>query len=634
MEQDKVLNVAIVGAGPGCKAIMDMIFAEKLGGLRMRLLGVADINPQAIGYCYAQEKGIYTTNDYRDLYKLESLNMIIELTGSDKVADEIYRTKPDHVRLMDNVAARLFWEIFQIEEKSIVERKRAEEELAAEKERLAVTLRSIGDGVITTNTGGEVALMNKVAEGLTGWMQEAAVGKPLTEVLHVVDEKTGQRCDNLVEKVIGSGRIMGLADYRVLIARDGTQRIIAENVAPIRDKDGNIVGVVLVFQDVTEKRKLEEELLKAQKLESIGILAGGIAHDFNNILTSILGNITLAKMYTPPEDKISERLTKAEKACLHARDLTLQLLTFSKGGAPIIRTASIAGVLRDVCPFALSGSNVGCKLSIPDDLWLVDIDEGQMRQVVNNLVINAQQSMPEGGIIQGGCENVILKEEDLPLRPGKYVRIFIKDQGVGIPEEHLRKIFDPYFTTKSKGSGLGLTNCYAIIKKHNGYIRVESEPGAGTTFHVYLPAAAEQVLAKDSGEETTFGGKGRVLVMDDEEIIRDISGEMLRHIGYEVGFAKDGDEAIEIYKRAQDLGQPFDAVIMDLTIPGGMGGREAIQKLVEINPEVKVIVSSGYSNDPIMAEFRKYGFSGVVAKPYNIEELSKTLHQVIAGTEP
>ncbi len=514
--------------------------------------------------------------------------------------------------------------------RDITERKRAEEALAAEKERLAVTLRSIGDGVITTDMAGKIVLINKVAEKLTGWIEDEAIGQPLSEVFHIINEKTRQRCENPVEKVLESGGTVGLANHTVLIARDGTERILADSGAPIYDKEGKIIGVVLVFRDITEKRKMEEELLKASKLESVSILAGGIAHDFNNILTAILGNISFAKMEISPEDEIFKTLTAAEKASLRARDLTRQLLTFAKGGAPVKKTTSIAELIKDSASFTLRGSNARCEFSIPDDLWPVEIDEGQISQVINNLVINADQAMPAGGIIKVGAENMIVgAEQALPLEDGKYVRISIEDQGIGIPEDYLSKIFDPYFTTKQKGSGLGLATSYSIINNHEGHIKVESELGVGTTFYVYLPASPSKILTEKKVEESPLVGKGKILVVDDEEAVREVAGRLLKCVGHQVAFARDGAEAIELYKKAQEAGQPFDAVIMDLTIPGGMGGKEAINKLLDIDPEIKAIVSSGYSNDPVMSEFKRYGFSGVVAKPYEIVELSEAVDKVI-----
>jgi PAS domain S-box-containing protein len=393
-------------------------------------------------------------------------------------------------------------------------------------------------------------------------------------------------------------------------------------------------ATVVIVRDVTERKKIEEELLKARKLESIGLLAGGIAHDFNNILMGIIGNLSVAKTLATPGDHLSEMVIAAERAALRARDLTQQLLTFAKGGAPIKKTTSILEIIRESVDFALRGSNVRCQFSIPDTLWPVDVDEAQMSQVISNLIINADQSMPQGGTIRLQAENITVSANDpLSRRPGQYVQITIQDQGTGIPPDHLPKIFDPYFTTKQKGTGLGLATAYSIITKHDGYIAVESELGVGTRFTLCLPAVVGQVRPKKEMPPPAAVQKGRVLVMDDEEIIRDVTGKMLTRLGYEAMFARDGMEAIEAYWKAHTAGVPFDIVIMDLTIPGGMGGKEAIQRLREVDPQVKAIVSSGYSNDPVMANFAHYGFVDVMAKPYKIQDLSQVLHRVLKGPE-
>jgi len=505
-----------------------------------------------------------------------------------------------------------------------------EKKLKENEQLLATTLRSIGDAVITTDVNGSVIFMNPVAESLTGWRQKDAVRRPLKDVFNIIDEHTGEQIEDPVTRVLRDGVAVGLANNTVLIARDGTKRSIDDSGAPIRDGKGNIMGVVLVFRDITEKRRAERELLKADKLESLGVLSGGIAHDFNNILTSILGNISIAKMFAKPGDKIFERLEEAENDCMRARVLTQKILTFSRGGAPIMKTAFISELLRDSASFALSGSNVRCEFSIPDDLWRIEVDEGQIAQAISNLIINASQAMPGGGVINLLAENIVVDEKQgIPLNNGGYVKISVTDHGIGIPKEHFQQIFDPYYTTKRGGSGLGLAIAYSIVKRHNGYIDVKSIPGKETTFSIYLPASPKEALAEKESGEKIRGGKGKILVMDDEKMIRDVVGDMLGILGYEAEFAKDGAEAVELYKKAEQSVRPFDAVIMDLTVPGGMGGKEAVRKLAEIDPEVKAIVSSGYSDDPVMADFRKYGFSNVVAKPYNIKELGDALYEVL-----
>lgn len=512
-----------------------------------------------------------------------------------------------------------------------IERKRTEEALEAETQRLSITLRSIGDGVITTDTQGRVVLINKVAEMLTGWSHQEAVGQPLSAILRLVDEKTHELHGNPATHVLKTGTRLAQTEPITMVAKDQTRYIITYESNPIIERDGKIVGTVIVFRDITEKQQMEHERLKAQKLESIGLLAGGIAHDFNNLLMAIMGNISLAKIEAEGDEKLVDRLTAAERACLQSKNLTHQLLTFSKGGAPIKKTTSMVGIIKDTAEFALRGSNVRCQFLIADSLWQVEADEGQISQVIQNLIINAMQAMPDGGTITVSAENISLETNTtLPLPAGRYVKVVVKDHGVGIPMENLSKIFDPYFTTKKKGSGLGLAAAYSIVKKHEGFISVESEVGVGSTFTIYLPATTKSVAPAMPPSATAASGHGRILVMDDEQIIRDVTGHILRRLGYEAAFAKDGEEAITAYQQAMAENRPFQAVIMDLTIPGGMGGKEAIKRLREIDPNIKAIVSSGYSNDPVMSNFTEYGFRGCVAKPYNVQELSLTLQKVIS----
>ena len=513
------------------------------------------------------------------------------------------------------------------------DRKQGEDLLATEKEQLTVTLHSIGDGVITTDINGEIILFNRMAQNITGYTDKEAIGKKLNKILNINNEKTLKPCEDPVKKVIETGEIIDFLDHTILTDKDGTEKYIAISSAPIYDNDKKIIGVVLVLHDMTEKQRIEKEIAKIQKLESIGILAGGIAHDFNNILTSIIGNISLAKMELKREDKIFKILEEAEKVSISAKDLTQQLLTFSKGGNPVKTKTSIPDIIKDSAIFALTGSSVGYDFVIPDDLWSVEVDMAQINRVIHNLIINAEQSMPEGGIINITAENInIDNNTKLPLKAGKYVKISIKDHGVGIPKQYLIKIFDPYFSTKQKGSGLGLTVVYSIINKHDGYITVDSESGIGTTFNIYLPALdIKPEPTKLQVSDTVIPGQGRILVMDDEEVIRTVVGQMLKRIGYEVEFAENGNQAIDIYKNSLITNQNFDVVIIDLTIQGGMGGKETIEELLKINPNIKAIVSSGYSNDEVVSSFKKYGFVDVLPKPYRIKELSQKLYKVIYG---
>ncbi len=422
-------------------------------------------------------------------------------------------------------------------------------------------------------------------------------------------------------------------EENVILRSDGIQVPVE-----VMSKMINIQGKPVlqgIFRDISERKRMEAELLTFHKLESIGILAGGIAHDFNNILMAIWGNIHLAKMHTESgkKEEAIENLDHATKACQRARDLSQQLITFSKGGEPVKKPTSISKIIEDTTAFSVSGSNVKCHLNIQDDLWSAEVDEGQISQVVINLLMNAVQAIPEGGDITVSAENITLTEPDpIPLKPGEYVQLSIQDHGIGINQENLSNIFDPYFTTKQKGSGLGLAVVHSIIWKHNGYITVESEPGMGTTFYVYLPACKKETMDEDTRQQDLIHGEGRILLMDDEKMVRLLIGQYLTHLGYEVEFAEDGHKAIELYRQSFESGKPFDVTILDLTVPGGMGGQEAVKELLTIDPDAKVIVSSGYSNDPVMANYEKYGFAGVIPKPYKIAPLSEVLKNIITMT--
>jgi PAS domain S-box-containing protein len=569
---------------------------------------------------------VYDTRRHSTLYR----TAFFDITERKQIEEVLQRTKDElEIRVKERTAELTKANVTLQTE--IIERKQAQKNLAAEKERLAVTLFSIGDGVITADTEGKITLMNWVAESLTGWTIEAASGKTISEVFQIIDEKTSEPYQDLIAGTLKTGGIINPEVDVGLISRDSKTHLITFNIAPILDLHNSNIGAVLVFHDVTNQRRLEKEFLKIQKLESIGVLAGGIAHDFNNFLAGILANTQLSRVKLGKGKEITTDLQNIEKATMKAAGLTKQLLTFAKGGEPVKKVIALSELIKDAVYFALRGSKVRSELSIADDLWLVEVDEGQINQVINNLMINADQAMPEGGVIKVSAENMRINSsgDERSLQSGNYVRIAITDQGIGIPAENLPYIFEPYFTTKQEGNGLGLASSYAIIKKHKGYLDVKSTPGSGSTFYICLPASLEANVASLKEDESVLKGTGKVLLMDDETNIRNSAGEVLSLIGYQVQLAEDGIAAIALYKQAKESGVPFDVVILDLTIPGGMGGRETLKKLIQINPQIKAIVSSGYSDDPIMSNYHKYGFCGVVTKPYRIEELHKKLLNII-----
>ena len=508
--------------------------------------------------------------------------------------------------------------------RDITERKRTEQKLLASQERYRAIIEASHDIIWALDTQGNFTFVNKQAEELTGFRFRDWEGKSFAPIIYPEDLAKAQH--SLARTMRGKPVRY---EVRVSDARGRVRRLRA-NLEPLWE-NGSIVGMVGLGTDITEQTRLEDELHKAQKLESLGLLAGGIAHDFNNILTAVLGGITLAKRSTHKPEQQLETLEMAEKACLRARELTQQLLTFSRGGAPVRRPGSIAELLQETARFALRGSNVRCDLSLQQDLHLVEMDAGQMSQVVNNLLLNAAQAMPEGGTVGLCAENFEVFEQDchLPtLQPGWYVRISVHDAGRGIPQEHLPNIFDPYFTTKPNGTGLGLATSYSIVRRHEGYIDVESKPGSGTTFHIYLPSTSRTRPLSEEPPIPESKRGGRVLMMDDDAMVREVGAEMLRILGFDVVLAHDGGTAIEIYRDALEAGQRFDAVILDLTVPGGMGGKETAGILRRLDPDARLIASSGYSTDPVMASHRKYGFDGVVAKPYVPEDLDRAMGQV------
>jgi PAS domain S-box-containing protein len=387
--------------------------------------------------------------------------------------------------------------------------------------------------------------------------------------------------------------------------------------------------IVAVYEDRTDFIRIEENLHQAQKLEAVGVLAGGIAHDFNNMLGIIYGNVSYLLNCYQNDEELVEVLSDIQEGARKSKQLTQQLLTFAKGGAPIKKAADINFIIQESAKFVTRGANVKCNYDFADNLWVAEVDSGQLNQVISNLVINANQAMPAGGIITIKSENTEIESgSKIPLPNGKYIKIILEDQGIGISENHLQNIFDPYFSTKQEGSGLGLATAYSIIKKHGGHIRVESKIGKGTKFTIYLPVSEKQILKTDENETIKHVNQGRILVMDDEEHILKMTGRMLGEMGYKYHLVLNGDQAIEDYQGSFQSGSPFDMVILDLTIPGGMGGQDVIKKLLEIDPDVKAVVSSGYSNDPVMSNYSDYGFKGIIPKPYSQNQVAAVLNKI------
>ncbi|HEY41051.1 MAG TPA: PAS domain S-box protein [Dehalococcoidia bacterium] len=478
------------------------------------------------------------------------------------------------------------------------------------------------DGFWLNNLEGELLEVNDSYCEMIGYTREELLQMRIADVEAIETPKmVAGHTDKIVEQ--GSDRFE--SKHR---RKDGTIIDVEISVNYLDVGEGRLFVFV---RDITERKRMEEERRRIERLESLGTLAGGIAHDFNNLLTGIMGNISLVRGYLEPDSKAAERLLEAERASLRARDLTQQLLTFARGGEPIKEATAVGRLISDSANFALMGSKSSCVIDIPVNLWQAEIDRGQMNEVIHNLVINADEAMPEGGVINISARNRVLGDGNtLSLPKGDYVEVTVEDYGVGIPEENLPRIFEPYFTTKEKGSGLGLTTTYSIIRNRKGHITVDSVPGEHTTFSIYLPAIRKAlILPEEEAEDIQAHVTGKILIMDDEEAIRRLLQRALSEVGHDITTAVDGADAIEQYVKAKEKKQPYNLVILDLTVPGGMGGMEAMEKLLEIDPKVKAIVSSGYSTDSIMADYRKYGFTAVIAKPYRVRELRRIIRDIL-----
>lgn len=515
--------------------------------------------------------------------------------------------------------------------RDVTERKRAEA-LRESEESFHALADNANDGILVSDQAGFHVYANRRMSEIIGYGVDDLVGMHFRDLLPPEElSKVAERFKKRVE-----GESAPWQYETVLQRKDGS--LVPVEITSSRTTWRGKFGVIVIVRDVSQRRRMEEDMVRIGKLESLGLLVGGIAHDFNNILTAVLGNISIVQARAEPGSPTQERLAMAEKAALRARDLVRQLITFSRGGAPARKKVSIADLVRRSAGLALGGSNVRSECLLPGNLWPAEADEEQFLQALTHVLMNADESMPGGGVIRIEAENVLVDDTlGLPVDPGRYIRVSIRDHGPGIAPEHLRRIFDPYFTTKKKARGLGLAITDSIVRRHGGYVSVESMPVSGTVFHLYFPASQTQAEAPPSDRGVPVPGqRRRILVMDDEEAVRDALGRMLIHLDCDVAAAADGAEAVEIFRTARESGQPFDAVIMDLTIPGGMGGKEAVRRVLELDPQARIIVSSGYSDDPVMADFRTHGFCAVLPKPYRIDELQNTLSRAWkpAGTEP
>ncbi len=519
---------------------------------------------------------------------------------------------------------------------NVTVRERLEAAQEEHKALMEVVVGGVMDAIVTTEEDERIVVFNKAAETMFRCPASHAIGQPIDRFIperfrgahHMHHRPFGQDAVNHPH--------MDAARDVVLKRADGAEFSAGVTISKI-ELTGWGRGkslFILVLRDITDQCRQQDEQQRISKLNALGVLAGGMAHNFNNLLTSILGNVFVAKLRVDPQDdQVTHNLEEAEQACQRAKELTQHLLTFAKGGAPIKTSIPVGDLLRKNSNFALSGSPISCDFDIPDDLWPLDADPAQFAQVIQNITINARQAMPEGGHYLVKVENVGLTDRSvLPspaLVPGNYVKFSFKDQGTGIEDHHLSSIFDPYYTTKPGAPGLGLATAHSIIQQHHGHISVTSTVGIGTTFTLYVPSSySTPEPGPPRNPAIIKKGRGRVLVMDDEQSICRMMADALTHFGYEVVTVEDGQAAIDLVSRSMADGKKFEVVILDLTIPGAMGGKEAIQHLRRLDPHIKAIVTSGYSEDPILCDFQRYGFQGILIKPYKILELANLLESL------
>ena len=567
------------------------------------------------------------------LVAMGNLESNIEMSGSDEFSQlaEAFNIMATELKLSFETLEQKVMERTADLYQAKTDAEQVSQHLSIISEELQALLDNSPAGILFVNFDRIIQRVNPEVEKITGYSKDELIGKS-TRILYPSEELFTTVGKNNY-KVL---RTHGYCQTNLEIQTKTGELKTCYWRGKVIGSDEGVEGVIWSLEDISKRLQMEEELLRVKKLESIGVLAGGIAHDFNNLLLAIIGNISLAKRISGPESELHDLLDSAHKASDRAKDLTAKLLTFSSGGEPIKATESLPKLLEESASFVLSGSNVKCTYEFQENLWPVEMDRSQINQVIQNLIVNADQAMPDGGKVHITCRNEILAHGQVTdLGGGRYVCVEVRDQGRGIPEDIIDKIFDPYFSTKqrdsNKGSGLGLSIVHSIVTKHNGIIQVDSKPNEGSTFTMYLPAMQKEFSTSPSLEEKVTSGKGRILVMDDEEIIRTVVCNMLEYLGYETVQACNGKEAVAIYRRGLEEGDKIHAIIMDLTIPGGMGGAEATRQLLKIDSEAKVIVSSGYSRDPVLDNFESFGFCNIVSKPYQLPDLSRVLSETLAG---
>ena len=481
-------------------------------------------------------------------------------------------------------------------------------------------LDGVPDVIVFQSPDREIVWSNKAAAISLGMTNEELTGRHCFALW----QKRELPCENCpVQTSLMSGK-PAVAEVTSPDGRTWEIRSI-----PILSDSSTVTGVIEIARDISLRNSLEEERIKSAKLQSLGTLAGGIAHDFNNLLTGILGNIGLSKLYLDPKHDAHTMLTEAEQVAVRAKRLTSQFITFSEGGAPMKKPVAMAPFIREQISRAVTRPDVTVRCDIEGEIGICEIDEKQFEHVIRNLVSNALDAMGKNGVLTITASMVTVEDDyPAPILDGRYLRLSVTDDGHGIPEKHLPRVFDPYFTTKDIGHGLGLAVAYSVVRKHGGHIAATSRDGNGATFDIYIPSPGGHAgFAADIKPRH----QGKVLLMDDEEVIRMATGRLLARHGYEVETAADGDSAVVLFRNAHNIGEPFDVVILDLTVIDGMGGKDALKSIRGIDPSVKAIVSSGYYNDPLMADYREHGFHGKSEKPYLINDLTRLIRQIMSG---